>query len=509
MTVPKEYQFDNCQYSDAEFNIIVTNDGIKLAERLVKKQCKDLMDKEIWPPTRAVFSIIMIGKQNNNHPLLIYLVDAYNRYCIMKRKKLIKRYGGHDYGANDTTEFKSKWNDPQPSKFINHKCKGFDALFGKDYTKSQIFQFKERCHHAITEFHHGLLRRPPMMPQHLPSIIQDDIIQISWYILNAYDTIHRFCSGGNISNVPCQIDLVILPRSFRQVQIASNKSDLNISDDDEDCDIIEEDEELIGSIHCRLEGHNNVVESTITPRVPYHRFMWAMTYVLEGKNHQRAILIVDRRLYPPRVSWPYSSDMHCPLIGGIILRYSEIHIPNEIVNIIVLFSEFLMGEKMRMHKIKMMKEDTFYCYGPDKSRKCTAIHKNPSTFLSESLFQNSRTCVLPKYKNDRVDVKDIGIDRKVGDMLTLSFHCLSATEIRVYLSYCGWGTRFFIQDIKYYLPMIFEPNQMQKLIHVFERSSDRGFVYKYEKCKEICMDPKFEKFYTELVHGSSNGTSCH
>jgi len=175
---------------------------------------------------------------------------------------------------------------------------------------------------------------------------------------------------------------------------------------------------------------------------------------------------------------------------------------------------------------KIVSEDQFYCYQPDKRPSitglvdCSTMEKNPEIFLGESLLQNSRTCLLPKYQNQDVGHKDIGLNRNVGDTLTLSFHCIASDEIRVYLAYCGWGTRFFIEDIKYYLPMIFAKSQEQKLRDAFEKEQNRDFPNKYEQIKgggnnkyeRKCPDPKFEKFYKDLVYGDvakDDRKPCH
>ena len=144
--------------SDNKYNIIVTDDGISLIERLLKKQCDDLRVMEIMSSQyKATYGIIMIGKQNNNQPLLMYLCDAFNRYRIMKMTRSVRKYFG-----SDTPEFRKKWSDTSSKKFINQKCKGIESLLGKDYKDEQIQQFKDSCSSSINVFYRRLLGRPPM-----------------------------------------------------------------------------------------------------------------------------------------------------------------------------------------------------------------------------------------------------------------------------------------------------------------------------------------------------------
>lgn len=389
--------------SNVNYNIIVTKDGINLIERLLKKQCEDLRVKAIMAETdKATYSIIKIGKQNKDQPLLMYICDAYNRYRIMKRKRAVRRYNGPD-----TPEFRKKYNDPSETKFISEKCKGIETLLGKDYKESQITQFKDQCQSSINVFYRRLLGRPPMQRQFNQSVIKDSIIDIYWYIFQAYTFVHQYVCVENQPRkggaepvptaVPCQIDMVIIPRDFKQTMDFDDGDGHDTDQDEDDETDIEEKAEAIGDIEERLKGQKVIAKQKIDPKKTAVRTMrQAIMNLFENKRYQRGIMIIDRR----------GND----------------------------------------------KDDMFYCYQPDPTRKCSTMGKNPETFLSESLIQNSRTCLIPKFEKDGDHVKDIGVNRNNGDILTLSFHCLSATEIRVYFSYCGWGTRFFIEDIKYYLP---------------------------------------------------------
>ena len=188
-----------------KYNINVSDEGVNSIGELLNDQCPDLKVKvQMAAQDKATYSIIMVGKQNNNQPLLMYLCDVFNRYRIMRRKKLKRRYGGID-----TIEFKAKWSDPKPKEFITKKCKGFDLWLAKDYTSKQIQEFQERCQSSINVFYRRLLGRPPMLPHMLESVINDSIIQICWYIFQAYQFVHQYaCSSGEqihaAQALPCQ-----------------------------------------------------------------------------------------------------------------------------------------------------------------------------------------------------------------------------------------------------------------------------------------------------------------
>ena len=400
---------DDNNGSTKKYNITVTEEQINYIENLLRKQCDDLRVKEqVDIKDKATYGIIMVGKQNNNQPLLMYLCDAYNRYRIMRRKRFIRRYG------KDTIEFKAKWSDPDSKKFINEKCKGFETWIGKDYNTSQKTEFKDRCQSSINVFYRRLLGRPPMGTLMLQSVINDSILQICWYIFQSYSFIHQYiCQPGSQqtaplpSALPCHIDIVIIPKKFKILDSSLGDDTSGDDSEHEPNEYEEKDYISLGVIDERLKEQKNVIKKVITSGTADRTMRQALEKLFSNKRHQRGIIIIDRR----------DNDNN----GN--------------------------GKDKKQ-------QDMLYCYQPDESRNCHLMEKNPEIFLSESLIQNSRTCLLPKYNDDEESKQDIGVNRNVGDTMTLSFHCFSATEVRVYLSYCGWGTRFFIEDIKYYLPSL-------------------------------------------------------
>ena len=55
--------------------------------------------------------------------------------------------------------------------------------------------------------------------------------------------------------------------------------------------------------------------------------------------------------------------------------------------------------------------------------------------------------------------------------------------------------------------MIFVKAQKNILEHEFKDNQDRTFADRYEACKGICVDTKFEKFYQELMDNDKK--CCH
>eukprot|EP01084_Bolivina_argentea_P044338 81597_1 len=146
--------------------------------------------------------------------------------------------------------------------------------------------------------------------------------------------------------------------------------------------------------------------------------------------------------------------------------------------------------------------DKIYVYKPNNGH---CFETNKSKFLFESLINNSRMCILPKLNGE---YHDIGINNNSNPLcLTLSFHCFSTNQIQTYLFYNGWGYRFNIQDIKYYMPTFFVKEQKKLLRDVFEQNLNNDFINKYGICKGLCIDSQFENFYHELADSYIFGRS--
>ena len=110
--------------SNRKYDIRVTQEQIQVCDELLKKQCPDLrMEDGLKEYDDSLYKIIVIEKQNNNQPLLMYLVDSCNRCRIQRRRRLQRKY------TRDVV-FHQKWHDTDHKKFIMEKCKGFDKWLG-------------------------------------------------------------------------------------------------------------------------------------------------------------------------------------------------------------------------------------------------------------------------------------------------------------------------------------------------------------------------------------------
>ena len=372
-------------FCDKSYMLRTTKQQLRDIHDLLHKQCRPLKFRQAVKniQDKSLYRILAIGKENNNHPLLMYLVDAYNRYRIQKRKKLKRIW------SNQDATFRKKFSDPLPDKFIIQKCNGIEEWLGNDYDEQELKQFKEYCHSAISIFRNRLLDCPPMLPYALTHVIDDNIKEICWYIFAAYSFIDQYFVQES-GSLPCQIDLVIIVKDTYSRTYSDDDGD-----DEYDNENDQEEDESLGSIDDRLQGQKNVIKMDIRPwsGTAEGAMGLAISTILSKKRNQRGILIIDRR----------------------------------------------------------EKNDILYGYQPNKEKNCHLIEKDRNKFLCESLFKNSRSCLIPKKENERID---IGIGHPHGHFMTLSFHCYSSNDIRVYLFYDGWGTRFFIEDIKYFLPCL-------------------------------------------------------
>eukprot|EP01084_Bolivina_argentea_P009942 18552_1 len=407
---------DDDQYKN--YNISVSEGNLRHIEQQLTIQCNDLRlqsESSDAAHDRATYSVLQIGKQNRNQPLLCYLVDSYNRYRIQRRKRLKRRYP-------DPIIYDQKFTDPEPVKFINDKCKGFDSWLC-DYNDKQITEFKNMCQSSISVFFRRLLHKPPMASR--TAVIDDSILAIGRYIFQTYSFVEQFVNQNN-APLPAQVDVIILPKKAKLISWDSDDEDENDPDDE-----IDETEEKdnnewdIGDIDERLfDQEHKIGGIPIEWGTANRTMMQHANTLLCNKRYQRVVIVIDRR---EKYNKKRSKDPDDPT-----------------------------------------PKDHCYAYQPNEDKNCNKFESDPSKFLVQSLMQNSRVCLLPMM-NNKNEVADIGINVQIPSCLTLSFHCFSTNEIRVYLCYNGWGTRFFIEDIKYFLPEFFVKSQIEKLRSAFEK----------------------------------------
>eukprot|EP01084_Bolivina_argentea_P107552 192305_1 len=418
------------------FNIVVSDYKLQWIDLELEKQCSVLRinpghssrhSKKQRELDKATYSLLQIGKQNDNIPMLMWLVDSFNRFRIQRRKRYKQRY-------TDTFVYKHKFSDINCSRFINDKCIGFRKWLS-EYPNEQT-HFKDICQASIKLFNRSLLWSPPLHAGADTYLIDDNIIQIGFYILECYNFMETFASQKN-GPLPAQIDIVFIVNNFEYISWDDNDSD----------DSDEKNREMhlvIGNIEERLKSQKHKVNpQLIECKNANQTMLTSVNTLIRNRSNNRVVLIIDRR-----------NDNS---------------------------------------------KDILYGYQPNEEMKCHKFESDMKKLFVEGLIQNSRICVLPKTDNEDID---IGINHNVNPQcFTLSFHCFGINQISVYLYKNGWGTRFFIEDLKYFLPSFFVVKQIQLFRNALEQGFNRDFAKQYEETKSKCKDIRFERFYKALIDG--------
>jgi len=438
---------------------------LQCIDHVLSVQCEhlrpqDLALKELKTMDKGTYSIIQIGKQNKNQPLLTYLADSFNRYRIQKRKRAIRKADqqSKQTGVDVLEAFRKNFEDPKVNKFIFDKCKGLEVLIGENYPEKQKHEFMEACKASIAVYLRRLVPSPPVSykPGVGYSCMDDSIRDVCLYIFEAFSCVHQYAaSQQQTAALPVQIDVVIIPRKSRAASFKQDEDGAKGGDADDESSEDEEEKqeqfEPMDDVDARLKGMDGVIKKGINVHGAERTMRQCVDSVIAGRRNQRVICVINRR------------------------------------------------QKTKGN------DDAFYCYQTNAERGCHDFESNELLCLHESLAMNLRKCLLPKIGNEK---SDVNVNRHNGDILTLSFQCFAVDEIRVYLYFDGWGTRFFIEDIKYYLPTFFTEEEQKNLRSLFEHptEAEKQFAATYEQCKKKCVDPKFEQFYLDLL---LDGKPCH
>jgi len=431
------------------FNIEVDQSTLGVLDQEMDAQAQCLKAADQGDLDRATLSILQIGRQNRM-PLFMWLADAFNRYRLQRRKYYKERMKPKD--------FSNKFDDKSALEFVQNKCKGFDKWL-QEYQPKQRKQFMEKCQAAISVYFRRIIIQPPMVSRRSPDILIDDKLQvICGYIMQMYALIEGLClkpeptndgSGvvqAAIPSLPYQMDVVIVPQqSFR--------TDDDEEDGYEDDGKEEGDEGDIGSIEERLKGEK-YEKVGIQWMQTKRKLMPKLQALVNQQKFQRSVVIIDRRK-------AQSGDK----AGG---------------------------------------DDVCYFYKPSDKHKACVFEQDQTKFLPESLLINSRTCLIPSPKPPPAKpISTLSVETNPA-FLTLQFHVYSADETRVYLSYDGWGTRFFIEDLRHYLPEFFVKKQREEAEKLFTEEKYKDFKKRYERTKDMCPDERFEDFYKNLINAKDD-----
>lgn len=499
-----EEQSELREFKDYDLKTNLTD--LKVIDNLLKEHCNRLRPKWFNPTTNQytfIHKVIQIGKQNGV-PLLQNFVDAFNRYRLRRLKNSKRK-------MNVKLDSHEKFNDITEKKFINDKCKGIAEIGGDE--------FHDILSNSLQFFYQKMLYKPRLTVY--DTKIDDSLVDIIYYIFESYEFIHEYSLSEeeNLLHLPCQIDIAIIPKSIQNYQFTQSVSyqvsaiDEYDSDDDKDYAL-----GFIGNIKSRLKSQM-YIERLLQPKsTAIHKKMRnAMQSTINNKTHQRGIIVIDRREtkihesklkdIPTNVNLMENMTDNIKLIDiqdellvyGYIRIYMmdlyQLHFPKALIDYCLLYLFEHCGILQSM--------DRMYVYQPDQSRNCHCFEKDKNKFINASLFQNSIKCILPSYKErhrggrHQFENRDIGIISYEPHFLVLSFHILHKNQIKVYLSFNGWCTRFFIQDIKYFFPDLFIDAQ-EKILRKYWLGNEQDIGNRYDHCKKMCMDNSFEQFYEML-----------
>jgi len=371
----------------------------------------------------------------------MWLADAFNRYRL-QRRKMAKQH-------MKTKDFVNKFDDATALEFVQHQCKGFEEWL-KEHQSNERKQFMDKCQSAISVYFRRILIMPPMVNNTPPdTLIEDSILEIGGYMMQMFSLIDSLCLRedpnvkelGKTQPLPYQLDVVIIPKNCIRTD-----DDEDYSDDEDD--MKNEGDGELGDIEARLDGEAFMKQENVSWLSATRMVKPMIDKLVQNQKFQRSVLIIDRR------------------------------------------------RKGR---------DTCYLYKPSDRYQCCMFEPDQTKFLPESLLINSRQCLIPPVKKTK-EAKPISTlsFQTNPSFLTLQFHVYSADETRVYLSYDGWGTRFFIEDLRYYLPEFFVIEQRKKAESLFTDEQFKDFKERYEEVRKKCPDQRFEHFYCNLLNGKSN-----
>lgn len=389
------------------------------------------------------------------------MVDTVNRFSMRNKRNIYLRQQTKHISQRSPPLSKQKLLI-SPDVFFRKHCK----LFNNNSNKTiSMVAFQQICQSSTNVFFRRLC--PKWQPFSFYRI-NDDIIAYAKYIFELHVAIMFLVSQAITSCIPLQLDFWIIPKSVTEMtdmKISDNDDDESSSDPDinEDDDDGNENDDDGNGDEVKIDGNINNVNIHKTINIGFED-------IKERLNGYRFEKCEIRPLIFSRTIHKLISNKKCQRIIGIIDRRHE------------------------------RKVDDMFIFVPPSD--CNSFNSNPNDLMHESLFQNSRTFLLPGMT--AVDGGNIGGNVNIGvgndlngHMFCLSFHIHSYREIRTYLYMNGWGTRFFIPDVKYHLADYFVSGMGERLKKELEKN---GSLYDlYYKTKHKLCDENFEVFYQNMT----------
>jgi len=339
--------------------------------------------------------------------------------------------------------------------------------------------------HAITSFYHRVVPKLTLRPS---ARVQDSLEQTVEYIIGAIEFVHNLCTANN-HTCPLQYDAVIAYLKSADTSgvvkpAMDDDGDMDGDDDGDDDDgksaavAAHACTQEIGDIEHKLNGakcayKKGAIEAQYTLR-DYEKTGTAIAddgVDVEVKTDETFTLRTSRAL-----KQEFDALMNLPAM------YKKYGVPED--------ARFPRQHRFvsmidRRKPTQNLKMDDVYFYEPPSD--CNTIPKQ--AHLDLWYFDASKKCILPVGHGGGGGGNITSSTSCDGKMLLLSFHVLSADEIRAYLYLEGGAIRFFADDIVNVLPLYFEQSHKNE---VFIRSKTCQDMI--ERVRKKLKDRRFEAF---------------
>ena len=232
----------------------------------------------------SIFIVLLLGEQNN-FPLLSYLVNMYQRYRLSEYFRHCRQNKTfHDIKVNDFFQC-----DAMKELSINNKI----LLWYKHAMKA--------CVHR-----HGLFHSLPLIPSQITNKINDSFLAFISYSISALQAINSMMSKSEIP-FPAQIDFWIIPRNIENSYFDDAIYDEHSSylyDDEENMDEESMNNEDIEQHSFSLKDALNLnncknlrqrIVSTLDIEELTDLFGNVIKNVMNSQCNKRMVMILDRR----------------------------------------------------------------------------------------------------------------------------------------------------------------------------------------------------------------------
>jgi len=395
----------------------VSEKDLQAARRQLREQCPTICNEQFLND-QALSMVISVGMKMGR-PYLQWLVDMFTREGLYHhhRNKNGKNYPESEWAASN-----------KHTKYLNSikvKTNG-KANTAKDLVVAAVSSFSKRISPSM-------MLRPPLK-------IQDSLRQISNYIAA---TVH-FVAGlvaNNKRSCPFQYDSVY---AIESVKMKVNTVVLPMRDDDVDDDSDDDDEED----DSKTNDDNDDPFGALKEKMKANELPFLNTIIGDGSDSVK----------PARAF----NDSFNAFKERKMKKLPEYPRNERFLSVV---------DRRKQNKSKgIVAEDELIFFAPP--RDCRKLPHPPHPFY---FFEASRTCIVPdreytakllerlKQMDDGATLRGPEKAKTVTSMslrkgIVLSFHCLSAEEIRCYIYIGSQGMRFLPEDIRLLLPIFFDEN---------------------------------------------------